>query len=81
MSESDSSPSMILTEEEVRALTNRQTRPAQRKMLLALGVNFGIRADASLVVLRSAVEAALGGSGATKARARKKTEPRFDLVK
>ncbi len=79
MPEDDNPQSMFLTEEEVRALTNRQTKPAQRKMPIALGVKFGIRADASLVVLRSAVEAALGG--ATKARARKKTEPRFDLVK
>lgn len=81
MSAPDSPQSMFLTEEEIRELTNRQTRPAQRKMLLALGVNFGIRADASLVVLRSAVEAALGGGVATKARVRKRTEPRFDLVK
>ncbi len=81
MPEDDNPQSMFLTEEEVRALTNRQTKPAQRKMLIALGVKFGIRADASLVVLRSAVEAALGGSSTTKTRERKKTEPNFSMVR
>jgi len=63
---------MFLTEEEIRALTNRRTKSAQRRMLQALGVVFGMRADATLVVLRSAVEDALGG--VSKSSAQKKAE-------
>lgn len=77
MSDDETSRSMFLAEEEIRALTNRQTKPAQRKMLQALGIAFGMRADATLVVLRSAVEDALGGASKTSAqkKAEKKRTP------
>lgn len=51
---------MFLTPDQLKSLTDRRTRPAQRRMLDALGVKYGLRADGSLVVLQSAVEAAIG---------------------
>ena len=51
---------MFLTPDQLESLTDRRTRPAQRRMLDALGVKYGMRADGSLVVLQSAVEAAIG---------------------
>ena len=51
---------MFLTPDQLKSLTDRRTRPAQRRMLDALGVKYGMRADGSLVVLQSAVEAAIG---------------------
>lgn len=78
MPELESSQSMFLTDEEVHALTNRQKQPAQRRMLDALGIKDGMRADASLVVLRSTVEAVLGVG--TSARGRKKTTPNWEGI-
>ena len=51
---------MFLTADQITSLTDRRTRPAQRRQLDALGVKYGLRADGSLVVLQSAVEAAIG---------------------
>ncbi len=73
MPELESPRSMFLTGDEVHALTDRQTKPAQRRMLDALGIKYGMRADASLVVLRSTVEAVLGVGAPAKGR--KKTTP------
>jgi len=51
---------MILTTAELLALTGKQRASAQRRSLDALGVRYGMRADGTLVVLQSAVEAAIG---------------------
>lgn len=55
---------MLLTADEIEALTGKQRRSAQRAVLVALGVPFKVRPDGSLVVLRAAAEAALGYSKA-----------------
>lgn len=53
---------MFLTSPELQQLTGKQRAGAQRRVLDALGVRYGMRADGSLVVLQSAVEAALGAA-------------------
>lgn len=51
---------MFLTPDEIAALTNRVRRRAQCDVLRQLGIPFKIRPDGSPVVLRAAMEAALG---------------------
>lgn len=51
---------MFLTASELAELTGRHRSDAQRRALEALGVPFKTRHDGTVVVLRSAAEAALG---------------------
>lgn len=60
--------SMFLDADEVREMTDRKTHSAQRKMLNALGITHKVRADGSVLVLRSHVERELGGAPALAAR-------------
>jgi hypothetical protein len=50
---------MWLTAEEIAALTGKQRQSAQRRVLAALGVPYKVRPDGTIVVSRSAAEAAL----------------------
>jgi hypothetical protein len=59
---------MFLSEEEIREMTQRIKRSAQAKMLRSLGIVFKIRADGSLLVLRSHVEKEMGDAPAGKAK-------------
>lgn len=57
---------MILTSEELAALTGRRRKDAQVKALRYMGLEHKIRPDGSVAVLRAHVERELGGtSGAT----------------
>ena len=62
--------SMFLDADEVRDLTNRIQRQAQAKALRSLGITFKVRADGSVLVLRSHIEKELGGSTPAAARSR-----------
>jgi hypothetical protein len=53
---------MFLTADEISEMTQRIQYKAQAKQLVALGVEFRIRADGSLLVLRAHVERLLGGA-------------------
>lgn len=59
---------MFLDTEEIKEMTDRKTRAAQRKMLNALGIVYRIRADGGLLVLRAHVERELGGAPAAATR-------------
>jgi len=52
--------SIFLTCDELAELTQRQRPSKQREVLLQLGIPFKLRPDGSIVVLRAAMEAALG---------------------
>lgn len=52
---------MFLTREEVAALTARVQHSAQRKVLNIMGIEYRMRPDGSIVVLRTHVEQVLGG--------------------
>ena len=54
---------MVLTPDELVSLTTEERRSAQRRVLEALGIPHKVRPDGSLVVLRVAVEIALGHVG------------------
>jgi hypothetical protein len=52
---------MLLTNAELVELTRMRRQAAQRRVLDAIGVPYRMRPDGSLVVLRAAVDLALGG--------------------
>lgn len=70
---------MFLTDVEIEELTQRQRRPAQARVLAFMGIEHRLRPDGSVAVLRSHVERVLGEEVASKAR--RKTEPCFEMVK
>lgn len=70
---------MFLDEEEVREMTDRKTRSAQRKMLNALGITYKVRADGSILVLRAHVERELGGAS-TEAVRKKEFVPNWSAA-
>lgn len=70
---------MFLTDVEIEELTQRQRRPAQARVLAFMGIEHRLRPDGSVAVLRSHVERVLGEEVALKAR--RKTEPCFEMVK
>lgn len=52
---------IFLEEEEIRQLTGRKARSAQATTLKSMGIAHKVRADGSLVVLRSHIEKTLDG--------------------
>jgi hypothetical protein len=44
---------MILTDAEIAELTRRERRPAQRRVLDALGIPYRVRPDGTLVVFKA----------------------------
>jgi uncharacterized protein DUF4224 len=53
--------SICLTRAELIELTGKKQRNAQLRVLVALGIDYKVRPDGEILVLRSLVEAALGG--------------------
>lgn len=51
---------LILTEQEIQALTGRQRRPAQLRALKWMGIEHRVRPDGSIAVLREHVQNVLG---------------------
>lgn len=47
---------LTLTEKEIGEITARQRRPAQMKVLKALGIRYQVRPDGSLLVYRRYVD-------------------------
>jgi hypothetical protein len=68
---------MFLTEDEIRAASGRAQRHAQQKALTAMGIIFKLRADGSLLVLRSHIEAQLGGAPPAADRKKKEFIPNW----
>ncbi len=57
-----SAVAVTLTAAELRALTGKVRCDAQRRVLERLGLRYAVRPDGSVAVLRSHVEAKLGGT-------------------
>jgi len=70
---------IILTDEEVEALTGKKRKPSQSRALSFMGIEHKMRPDGSLVVLRTMVEKILGDVVMTKTR--KKSAPDFSMVR
>ena len=71
---------MFLTDDEVVALTGRQRKPAQARVLTFMGIEHRLRPDGSVAVARSHVEKLFGAAIYT-GKPKRKTQPNFDLVK
>lgn len=52
---------MLLTEDEVRDLTNRKRRDCQQKALNLMGIDHLVRPDGSIAVLRAHLIKVMGG--------------------
>ncbi len=65
---------MVLTEAEIALITHRKRHKAQAAAMADLGIQFMIRPDGSLIVLRAAVEKAFGMHGD---RVRREPEPNW----
>ncbi|VVE71517.1 hypothetical protein PAN31117_04081 [Pandoraea anapnoica] len=61
---------IFLTQSEIREMTGRVRHKSQTLVLSALGIEHKVRPDGSLLVLRSHVEQALGGTTKTQTRQR-----------
>lgn len=69
---------MFLTPAEIAELTRKQRCNAQRMVLNALGIQYKVRPDGSLLVLRTHVEKELGGAPTGKSK--KAQEPNWEMV-
>lgn len=57
---------MLLSDDEIAALTKKQRHPAQRKVLNAMGITHKVRPDGSLAVSASHVKRLLGDVATAK---------------
>lgn len=64
---------MILTDDELRELTGKKFRSAQAQVLRYMGIDFRMRPDGSLVVLRCQLEA-------QEPKRKKPIEPNWDAI-
>lgn len=69
---------LFLDSDELAAITSKQRRSAQRRVLNALGISHKVRPDGTLVVLRSHVERQLGGH--VPGPAKKEPEPNWGAM-
>ena len=70
---------LTLTPDELGELTGRTRKPAQARALRSLGIEFRVRPDASIVVLRSHAESVLSGAS-TKPAAAARRQPDWSNV-
>lgn len=70
---------MFLNDTEIESLTKRKRAKAQQKQLNALGIQYKVRADGSLVILHAHVERLLGGQEQS-ARQRHAREPNWEAL-
>ena len=67
---------IVLTKDEVEALTGRHRKDAQIKALRFMGIEHRVRPDGTVAVLKAHIELVLGGSAGTPRKARC-TEPNW----
>ncbi|MRT31210.1 DUF4224 domain-containing protein [Herbaspirillum sp. CAH-3] len=70
---------MFLNERDIADLTKRKRAKAQQKQLNAMGIQYKVRADGSLVVLQAHVEKLLG-AGEQSARQLSVREPNWKAL-
>lgn len=70
---------MFLNESDIADLTKRKRASAQQKQLNAMGIQYKVRADGSLVVLQAHVERLLG-AGEQPARRQPSRQPNWEVL-
>jgi hypothetical protein len=69
----------FLTQEEIQTLTERKVRPAQVKVLKAMGIEHRVRPDGSVAILRAHINKVFDGSPDTT-RQTKQAAPNWDAM-
>lgn len=69
----------LLTPQELWELTHRKTSPAQKKALNSMGIDYRVRPDGTVAVLKSHLEKAMGGVQSSSQPARK--EPNWGAMR
>lgn len=64
------SSGIVLTQDEIEALTGRHRRDAQVKALRYMGIEHRVRPDGSIAVLKAHIDLLLGGTVAIHSRQR-----------
>ncbi len=71
---------MFLNDKELSDLTKRKRAKAQQRQLNAMGIQYKVRADGTLVVLHAHVERIFGGD-AQNPRPRRAREPNWEALR
>ena len=69
----------FLSDEEVQSLTDRKVRPAQARVLKAMGIEHRIRPDGSVAILRAHINKVFDGSPDATTKT-KKAVPNWDAM-
>ncbi len=64
------SSGIVLTQDEIEALTGRHRKDAQVKALRYMGIEHRVRPDGSIAVLKAHIDLLLGGTVASHSRQR-----------
>ena len=70
----------FLTQEEVQILTERKVRPAQVRVLKAMGIEHRVRPDGSVAILRAHINKVFDGSIETKSTKQQHSQPNWDAM-
>lgn len=71
---------MFMSHEEIIELTGKRKKAQQFRALQAMGIEFKVRPDGHLVVLKSYVERILSGESPYNTRQKKKSEPNWSAI-
>ncbi len=69
----------FLSEEEVRALTERRARAAQSRALKSMGIEHRVRPDGSIAILRAHIYKVFDGDSSTRSQP-KVIQPNWDAI-
>ena len=69
----------FLSEEEVRALTERRARAAQSRALKSMGIEHRVRPDGSVAILRAHIYKVFDGDSSTRSQP-KAVQPNWDAI-
>ena len=68
---------IVLTKDEIEALTGRHRKDAQIKALRFMGIEHRVRPDGTVAVLKAHIEQILGGSSPSSQRRNSRSEPNW----
>lgn len=71
---------MFLDHEEIKALTNKITRPAQVKVLNSMCIDHKVRPDGSIAILRAHITKVFGGDPDSARKKVKTIEPNWAAI-
>jgi hypothetical protein len=73
-------PDTFLEVEEIKSLTKRTVRPAQVKVLKAMGIEHKVRPDGSVAILRAHINKVFDGNPDKASPKTKEAEPNWEAI-